>query len=123
MSQNPLNNALRFLLEMWAIMVYAYWGYHLTASGWRVPLAVIMSFGFMFLWGVFAVRGDPSRSGKTVIQTPGVLRLILELALFAAAVFMLFSQGHSQLAWFSLAAIFLHYLLSFDRLAWLLKQK
>jgi hypothetical protein len=35
------------------------------------------------LWGVFAVPNDPSRSGRTVVNTPGALRLLLEIALFA----------------------------------------
>ena len=34
------------------------------------------------IWGVFAVPNDPSRSGKTVVVTPGLVRLLIELSLF-----------------------------------------
>ena len=96
-SINPINLALRFLLELAAI--------------------------FAVLWGVFAVRGDPSRSGKTLVQTPGILRLLLELGLFGVAAWMLLDLDHSTIALIFGSAVVIHYFIYFDRVAWLLKQK
>jgi hypothetical protein len=123
MSRNPLNLALRFLLELAAIFVFGAWGYSLTEGGTRFLLAFLFPVFFATLWGVFAVRDDPSRSGKTVVSTPGAARLVLELALFAAAVWMLIGLGRSTLGFIFGGAVLLHYILSWERIIWLLKQK
>ena len=123
MSKNPLNLALRFLLELAAIMAFGVWGYALAEGGTRILLALLLPVVFALLWGVFAVKGDPSRSGKTIVQTPGPVRLILELTLFAMAAWMLFDLGYSLPAWIFSGLVFAHYISSYDRMAWLLKQK
>ena len=82
MSTHPLNSAIRFVLELAAIVTFGFWGYHQSDSWTSILLAIGLSALFAILWGVFAVRDDPSRSGKTVVRTPGLIRLILELALF-----------------------------------------
>ncbi len=73
-SNHPINLALRFLLELAAIFVFGYWGYSLGVDGTRIILAILFPLLFATLWGVFAVTGDPSRSGKTVVQTPGIVK-------------------------------------------------
>lgn len=123
MSRNPLNLVLRFLLELAAIVVFGIWGYSLTEDGTRFLLAFLFPVFFATLWGVFAVRDDPSRSGKTVVGTPGAARLVLELVLFIAATWMLFYLGHSTLGIIFGGAVLLHYILSWDRITWLLKQR
>lgn len=123
MSRNPLNLALRFLLEISAIGAFGIWGHSLSEGGARFLLAVLFPLLFALLWGVFAVRNDPSRSGKTVVQTTGPARLTLELVLFALAAWMLFSLGHSLPAWIFSGLVLVHYISSYDRIAWLLKQK
>jgi len=122
-SKHPINLALRFLLELAAIFAFGAWGYSQASGGVGILLAVIFPLMFAMLWGIFAVRGDPSRSGKTVVQTPGIVRLLLELILFGAAAWMML-----DLAYFLIAIIFsllvaIHYSVSYDRIAWLLKQK
>ena len=123
MSKHPLNLALRFLLELAAIVAFGAWGYSLSEGGTKILLAILFPLLFAILWGVFAVQGDPSRSGKTVVQTPGWIRLILELGLFSAAAWMLFDLGHTLPAIIYGVVVFLHYAFSYDRIAWLLKQK
>jgi len=123
MSKNPINLALRFLLELTAIITFGAWGYSLSEGGLRFIYALFFVIVFAALWGVFAVKGDPSRSGKTVVHTPGLLRLILELALFGAASWMLFHLGYSLPAWIFSGLLAAHYLSSYDRIAWLVKQK
>jgi hypothetical protein len=122
-SRHPINLTLRFLLELAAIFTYGYWGHSLTESGTRILLSIILPLLFAVLWGVFAVKGDPSRSGKTVLQTPGIIRLLLELGLFGAAAWMLLDLDHSLFALIFGSAVVIHYFISFDRIAWLLKQK
>lgn len=120
------NLALRFLMEMTAIITFGMWGYSLADSSTeivRILLAIIFPLLFALLWGIFAVKNDPSRSGKTVIQTPGVLRLLLELFLFGSAICMLSDLGYGTAGWVLLVAVLLHYIISFDRIRWLLKQK
>ncbi len=122
-SKHPVNLALRFLLELAAIFAFGFWGYFLAGDGTRILLAILFPLLFAVLWGVFAVRGDPSRSGKTVVQTPGIIRLLLELALFGAAAWMMLDLDHSLIALIFGSAVVIHYFISFDRISWLLKQK
>jgi len=120
---NPVNGAFRFLLEVAALVSYGMWGYSREGPIPGLVLAIILPLGMMVFWGVFAVKGDPSRSGKTVVPTPGILRLLLEFILLGAAVIMLLDLGRNTLALVLALALILHYLLSFRRIAWLLKQK
>lgn len=117
------NLALRFLMELAAIVTFGIWGYSLSDSGFRIVPAILLPLLFATLWGVFATKNDPSRSGKTVIPTPGALRLLLELALFAAATWMLYELAHQTLAIVFGCITLLHYIYSYKRIAWLLKQK
>ena len=98
MSKHPVNLALRFFLELSALIACGLWGFGLFESPLRILAAILLPVLFAVLWGVFAVRDDPSRSGKTVMATPGVIRLILELALFGTAAWMLLDLSYSRLA-------------------------
>ena len=120
---HPINLAIRFILELIAIFVFGVWGYALGGESTKIPLAILFPLLFAALWGVFAVRGDPSRSGKTVVHTPGILRLLLELGLFGAAAWMLLDLDYSLIALIFGSVVVIHYFISFDRIAWLLKQK
>jgi len=123
MSKHPVNLAIRFVLEVVAIISFGIWGYHLMETGIRIVLAILFPMGFAVLWGVFAVPNDPSRSGKTVVPTPGLVRLVLELGLFGAATWMLLNLGYTRLWWIFGAIVIIHYAFSYDRVHWLLKQK
>jgi hypothetical protein len=122
-SKHPINLALRFLLELVAIFAFGFWGNSLAGDGTRILLAIFFPMLFAVLWGVFAVKGDPSRSGKTVVHTPGIIRLVLELGLFGAAAWMMLDLDYSLIALIFGSAVVIHYFSSFDRIAWLLKQK
>jgi len=123
MSKHPVNSVVRFILELTSMAVFTWWGYHLSETGMRIIPAILLPLGFAFIWGVFAVRDDPSRSGKTVVRTPGIIRLIIELALFGTVTWMLLDLGHSTWAIIFGSAVILHHIFSLDRIAWLLKQK
>ena len=120
---NPVNGALRFVLEVIALLVYALWGF--TASGFspRFIPGIGLPLLFALIWGVFAVRDDPSRSGKTVVRTPGWIRLIIELGLFGFTSWMLVDLEHYTVAGIFTVFLLAHYLTSMDRIRWLIKQK
>jgi len=58
-----------------------------------------------------------------VVRTPGVIRLLLELSLFGGAAWMLFDLDFQKLGWIFSMVVLIHYASSYDRIAWLLKQK
>ena len=123
MAKHPFNLAVRFALEVMALISFGIWGYKLFEDRIGYLLAIILPLTFAALWGIFAVPNDPSRSGKTVVATPGLVRLLLELLLFGSAVWMLFNLGFKTPGWIFGVVVLLHYLASYDRIAWLLKQK
>jgi hypothetical protein len=71
------------------------------------------------LWGTFRVDNDPK---KAPVAVPGVVRLLLEIVFFAAGVGLLAAANQTTAAAvFGLVVLF-HYLISYDRVLWLLKQ-
>lgn len=122
MSKNPFNLALRFILEMGALVSLGIFGYRIFEGAVGVVTAILLPLCFAVAWGVFAVKGDPSRSGKTVVATPGPVRLVLELLLFSISVVALLYSGYPLAAMFFGIAIIIHYLLSLDRIKWLMNQ-
>ncbi len=123
MGSNPINLGFRFFLEMTALFIYGYRGWHASAGPLRYLLALGLPLIAAVLWGTFAVLGDPSRSGKAPIPITGFLRLFMEFVFFSLAVFLLINAGKEGMGWIFAGAVFLHYLLSYDRVFWLLKQK
>lgn len=122
MAYHPLNLALRFLLELAALVALGFWGWHADSRipGWLLMLAVPLLAAVM--WGTFAVPGDPSRSGKALIPVPGPIRLALELTIFATAISALFQIGALRLGWIMSILVLLHYTLSYNRIFWLMKK-
>jgi hypothetical protein len=123
LGSHPVNLALRFVLEMTALAAMGEWGWHRAAGPWRYLLALALPVVAMSLWGVFAVPQDPSRSGNAPVPVPGAARLVLEAGFFGFATWALFSSGHRVAALVFGAVVLVHYALSFDRIAWLLKQQ
>ena len=121
MSNNPLNLAFRFLLELAALAAIGYWGWAQHAGVWRFVLAIGLPLLAAALWGIFRVPGDASSSGRAPVAVPGAVRLLLELAFFALATWALFAAGQPVLAWILGLAVLLHYALSYDRVIWLLR--
>jgi len=122
MGSNPINLALRFILELVALYAIGYWGWTQHEGGMRFLLALGLPLLAAVLWGTFAVPNDPSRSGKAPIPVKGIIRLLLELAFFALAAWFLFDAG--QFLWGRIlgTVVLVHYLISYDRIGWLLKR-
>jgi hypothetical protein len=120
MGQYSLNLAFRFLLEISALISLGLWSWYLTSSGWRYFLVLSIPLLFVSAWGMFNVPGDPSRSGDAPIVVSGALRLCLELTIFVLATLSLYQLGCLKLSWIFGLAVIIHYLISYDRIIWLM---
>jgi hypothetical protein len=72
------------------------------------------------LWGTFRVRELHSHREPPILVS-GWVRLLLEAGFFAAAVAGLWDTGHAAPAGMLGAAVVLHYALSYDRIARLMR--
>ena len=122
MGSHPINLVWRFLLELMALGSMGYWGWtqHDGTSRWLLGIGLPILAAV--LWGTFAVPHDPSRSGNAPIPTPGIIRLLLELLIFAAAVIALRWSQQLLLSNVLAAMVVVHYALSYDRILWLWRQ-
>jgi len=119
LGSHPLNLGLRFLLELAALAAAGRWGWQKT-DGWpRYALAAGFPLVIAALWGTFRVLGDP---GPAPVAVPGALRLAFELAVFVFAVWALADARSGGLAWAMGIITGLHYIVSYDRVLWLLRQ-
>jgi hypothetical protein len=123
MGSHPLNLALRFLLEVAALVAIGYWGFDQYDGIWRFVVGIGGPVIAALIWGTFAVPEDPSRSGRAPVPIPGVLRLVLELSLFGFAVWALNDAGSPILALILASITIVHYALSYDRVAWLVRHQ
>ena len=121
MGSHPLNLAVRFLLEMAALVAMGYWGWTQNDGVWRWVLVIVLPIAAAALWGTFAVPNDPSRSGNAPVPTPGMIRLILELAFFALATILLIVSQRLSAGVTLAVIVIIHYALSYDRILWLLR--
>jgi len=119
MSSNPLNLAVRFALELAVLLAVGLWGWR-VGHGWlQYVLALGLPLAVAIVWGVFRVPGDP---GPAPVATPGILRLVFELALFAFATWALYDIGALPACLVFGIAVVAHYAASYDRVLWLIKR-
>jgi len=123
MGSHPINLIIRFLLEVFALLSVGIWGWGQSEEWYRYVLAIGIPIIFASIWGIFAVPDDPSRSGKAPVVTPGFIRLAIELIFFASASYSLFDVGLSRVSLVFSIIVILHYIVSYDRVFWLLSQK
>lgn len=121
MGSNPLNLALRFVLELVALFGLGAWGWRAVGSPVRYVLVAGLPVLAAVLWGVFAVPDDPSRSGRAPIAVRGFLRLGLELLVFGLGALALREAGLEQMGFVFALIVLIHYAISYDRVAWLLR--
>jgi len=122
MGSHPINLAVRFLLEVVALLAMAYWGWTQHEGIFRFIWAIGLPLVTAVIWGTFAVQDDPSRSGDAPIPVPGILRLLLELAFFAVATWAIMASGFPVLGLFFAVVVTIHYLVSYGRVVWLIRQ-
>ena len=122
MGSHPANLFLRFLLEVAALFALGLWGWRVGSGPTRWLLALALPTVAAVAWGTLAVPGDPSRSGGAPVPIPGLVRLLLELSFFAAAVLSLRTLGWERWGTVLGVVVVLHYLVSYDRVSWLVRQ-
>jgi hypothetical protein len=122
MALHPLNLAVRFVLEIAALVAIGYWGFDQHDGAWQFVLGIGLPVVAAVAWGTFAVPGDRSRSGNARVPVPGWVRLILELSVFGLAAWTLYDAGSPLLGLILTGVTLVHYLLSCNRIAWLLQQ-
>ncbi len=114
-----LNSALRFAVELAALVAVGYLGLQKGSLVWG-GVAILV---FSLLWGTFNVPGDPSRSGRAPVPVRGIVRLTLEITLFAVAFMSLGALGYvSYSRYFGILLLF-HYAISWKRIVWLVEQR
>ena len=120
LAYHPLNLALRLLLEIAALAAVGFYGWKLADGSLRFLTAIGLPLVLAVLWGTFAVPDDPSRSGSAPVPVPGFLRLALEVAIFGFATWALYWTRAVSWSLVLGGLVVLHYVLSYDRIAWLL---
>ncbi|MBS1521089.1 MAG: YrdB family protein [Bacteroidetes bacterium] len=117
MNTNPINLAVRFLLEIAMLIALGCWGWHLNGI-WRYIGAAGLPLTAATLWGIFRIPNDPK---PAPIVIPGMLRLILELGLFGLASWALYDLGYLTLSLIMTVIVIIHYAVSYDR-TWVMLQ-
>lgn len=120
MSGNPINLVVRFILEILALFALGYWGWTQHTGLVQVLWTILLPLIAAALWGTFRVPDDP---GKAPVAIPGWLRFFLELVYFGSAVWALLASGESNMAYIFGGIVLVHYLVSYDRVLWLIKQR
>lgn len=106
---------------MTVLVAVGMWGWH-QADGWmRWVIAIGVPMMLSVIWGVFNVPGDPSRSGEAPVVVPGIVRLLIEAAFFIFGSWALMSLGYRAFGGAFIVIVVVHYLVSFNRILWLLK--
>lgn len=121
MASNPINLAVRFLLEVFALISTGIWGWQQSENWPKFFLGLGLPLILAAVWGTFAVPDDPSRSGKAPVPVPGYLRLLIELIIFSIAIWALYDLGYLKLTWIMGLMVLIHYVISYDRILWLFR--
>ncbi|MEZ4926841.1 MAG: YrdB family protein [Saprospiraceae bacterium] len=120
MGSHPINLALRFLLELSALISVGMWAWRQNDGWLKYVLAIGIPLVLAAIWGTFNVPNDPSRSGAAPVVTPGVIRLAIELGIFALATWALYDMGWTKAGLAFGVIVLLHYVVSYDRVMWLI---
>lgn len=121
MANNPLNLALRFVLELGGLFAFGYWGWTQHTGALRFLLGIGLPLLAVVIWGTFRVPADSSANGKAPVHVPGWTRLLIELIFFGGATWFLFDTGAVTAGWIFGGLSLFHYLISYDRILWLVK--
>lgn len=121
MGFNPINLTFRFLLEIIGLIGIFRLGLEIGTGLWRWVLAAGFTFAAMALWATFRVPGDRSAGGEAPYSVSGPVRLLIEAVIFGAGAVGWFVTGPDWMAWAYLSALALHHLISYDRIAWLVR--
>ncbi|WP_199565614.1 YrdB family protein [Spongiactinospora rosea] len=122
LAYHPVLLVLRFGFELFALAGFAIWAWRRTPGPLlRFLTAIALPVAVGWAWGAFAVPGDESRSGETDFDTPGPIRLLLELAVFFGAAFGYYRVGLRRIAVGFAVLLAVYHVAAFDRIIWLLQ--
>ena len=107
---------------MAALIAICYSSWELASGIMRWIFVIGLPLTAAFAWGTFNVLNDPSRSGKAPVEISGLIRLCLELLILFGAVAMLTFANKPNLAVVLGALIVFHYIASWSRVNWLIRQ-
>ena len=116
---HPANLAFRFVLEIVALIAIGVGAYDLASGFFAWMLGIALPVVVAVSWGTFNVPGDESRSGEALVVARGVVRLVLELLVFSTAVVLFWFVSPIAATVLGVGVV-IHYLLSIDRIRWLL---
>jgi hypothetical protein len=122
MGYHPVNLAVRFLFEIAALIALGLMGWQYGSGIYRYVFAIGIPLSAAICWATFAVPDDPSRSGKAIVRVPGLFRLFLESVFFVSAIWSFFITGATIVGWVYMTVVLIHYLVSYDRVVWLIRQ-
>jgi len=117
------NDVLRFILELWALVVFGYWGLNQNFGLLNYVFMLILPILAAVAWGTFAVPNDPSRSGGAPVPVPGAIRLLLEFLILGSAFWIMYSIISIYLGLVFGILVIIHYILAHKRIKWLLGSK
>ncbi len=120
--QNTANLAVRFILELVALISVGVWGWRFSEECFHYVVAFGPTIMLAIVWGTFNVPDDPSRSGRVPVVVSGVVRLMIELGIFSIAAWALYDIGHTKLSLILALAVVIHYIVSYERIMWLLSR-
>ena len=120
-SLGVVQGLIRFLLELATLGCLGYFGYNLSETTLvRLVLAILLPAAAMTLWVVFRTPGDESAGTAAIVPVPGWIRLILEISLFLVAAAGAWWAGSRIAAEILLTFATLHYVVTWQRVRWLL---
>lgn len=117
------NDLLRFILELWALIVFGYWGLNQNLGIINYALMLLLPIIAAVVWGTFAVPNDPSRSGGAPVPVRGAVRLLLEFLILGAAFWIMYATISVYLGIVFGVLVIIHYVLARERIGWLLGSK
>ena len=116
---HPANLAFRLVLEIAALIAIGVGAYSLASGFFAWMLGIGLPLVVAVGWGTFNVPGDESRSGEAPVVVRGIVRLVFELLVFTTAVALLWFVSPIAATVLGVGVV-IHYLLSTDRIRWLL---
>ena len=114
------NLALRFALEIGALIGLGIAAWQFTSGPVRWLAAITVPLVAAALWGTFNVLNDPSRSGEAPVEVAGWIRLVIELTILGGGAVAIGIVG-GRIAGIGFAVLVLvQYATSWSRVQWLI---
>ena len=88
-----------FLIEVVGLIGIGRWGWHLGGStAWSLLLSALLVLAASGSWTLFRTKGFVPTGGDPVVAVPGPVRVLIEVAFYAAGAWGLWVSGWSLAA-------------------------